>query len=213
MVRQDPILIAGPPRSGTTMLAGLLHYHGVWVGRGRTTMYPGTNSMFASENVDIKAVFKDMAVEMGYKNWSVPFPDPMGFDQEQAKKRIESFVPEDTPWLIKTSWNLIFCGFLFDAYPDARWVLPIREPFKIVDSMNRHPGMRSHPNKQKYRFIGELTSRANDVVESGAKYTVVDVEKLVDKHPNTIGSLFAFLGIEPNFEVITEWIKPEMFRV
>ena len=58
MIRQDPILIAAPPRSGTTMLAGLLYYHGMWVGRSRTTMYPGTNSEFGSENIDIKNIMK-----------------------------------------------------------------------------------------------------------------------------------------------------------
>ena len=58
MINQKPILIAGCPRSGTTMLAGLLHYHGVWVGRSRTTMYPGSNSNFGSENLDIKEIMK-----------------------------------------------------------------------------------------------------------------------------------------------------------
>ena len=56
MIRRDPILIAAPPRSGTTMLAGLFYKHGVWVGRTCTTMYPETNSDFGSENIDISKI-------------------------------------------------------------------------------------------------------------------------------------------------------------
>lgn len=210
MIRQDPILIAAPPRSGTTMMAGLLYYHGVWVGKSRTTMYPGTNSDFGSENTDIKKIFKHHANSRGCKHWETPFPK-FGGDLP-FKKQIESFVPEDTPWLVKTSWCLMFWEFWVKAYPNAKWVFPTRDTLKIVDSMNRHPGMKNHPDGEKRQYIANLLRSASNVIDKKARYTFVDVEGLADKDPAVIGDFFRFLEIEPDYKVIDEWIKPEMLK-
>ena len=210
MIRQDPILITAPPRSGTTMLAGLIHYHGVWVGRSKTTRYPGTNSEFGSENIDIKNIFKTRATTHGYKNWTTPFPE-FGIC-ENLKEKVESYVPEDTPWLVKTGWCLIFWEFWVHNYPDALWVFPTREPLKIVDSMNRHPSMRNHPDGQKHLYISHLLQKANMVIDEAVDYTFVDIEGLADRNPEVVGDLFRFLDITPNDDVINDWIKPEMLK-
>jgi len=210
MIRQDPILIAAPPRSGTTMLAGLFHYHGVWVGRARTSQFPWTNSNFGSENIDIKNIFKVKGFKSGYKNWETPFPD---FGTcKYLKKIIEEHVPEDTPWLVKTSWCLIFWEFWVTNYPEARWVFPTRDTLKIVDSMNRHPGMKNHPDGVKHQYIANLLRAASDVIDSGAKYTFVDMEGLADRDEYVVEDLFQFLEIKPDYSVIKDWIKPEMLK-
>jgi len=210
MIRQDPILIASPPRSGTTMLAGLLYYHGIWVGRSRTTMYPGTNSDFGSENIDIKNVFQEAADEIGYKNWETPFPI-LGPCKE-LKKQIEAFVPEDTPWLVKTSWSLIYWRFWVEAYPNAKWLFPTRDTIKIVDSMNRHPGMRKHPDGQKKQYIAHLLRNASTVIDNEVNYNYVNIEGLADRDPRVLTDLFRFLELEPDFKVINTWLKPEMLK-
>lgn len=212
MVRQDPILIAAPPRSGTTVLAAVLHAHGVWVGRGRTTQYPGTNMNFASENTDIKAVMKEMAVEMGYENWNVPFPDSVGFDQEQNKKRIESFPPDNTPWLVKTSWTLTYWQFWETAYPAARWLFPIRDIEKIIDSMNRHPGMAKHPDSEKYDYVNALQRRRFEAIISDIKYHCFNIEKFVNNEEEVIDDVFHFLGMKPKWSIINKIIEPTMLK-
>ena len=73
MNNYDPILIAGPPRSGITMMSGIFHYHGVWIGPARTTKYPKSNSSLGTENIDIKKYLKSLLD--GYKNWNTPLPD------------------------------------------------------------------------------------------------------------------------------------------
>lgn len=210
MIRQDPILIASPPRSGTTMLAAILNAHGVWVGRGRTTRYPETNMNFASENLDIKELLRGVARNRKYINWNVPIPDfhPI----PRIKERIEAFVPEDTPWLVKTSWTLVLWEALAYAFPDARWVFPLRDPSKIIDSMNRHPGMRRHPDEEKNRFVTALLEKTSRVIDAGVRFTYVNVEHLVDGDPETIESLFEFLGMDPDLEKISNIVKPEMLK-
>jgi len=212
MVRQDPILIAAPPRSGTTALAAVLHAHGVWVGKGRTTRYPGTNMDFASENTDIKGVMKEMALEMGYENWNVPFPNSAGFDQDEAKERIEIYPPDNTPWLVKTSWTLTFWQFWETNYPDARWLFPIRDIDKIVDSMNRHPGMRKHPDKEKYDYVNALQRNRFEVIITNIKYHCFNIEKFIYNEEDAIRDVFSFLDITPNWDIINTILKPTMLK-
>lgn len=192
------------------MLAGLLHYHGVWVGRSRTTMYPGTNSNFGSENLDIKHILKREAAKAGHKHWDVPFPD-FG-KMPELKAEIESFVPDKTPWLVKTAGCLLFWEFWVNAYPKAKWLFPTRDTLKIVDSMNRHPGFRQHPDMEKYRFISHLLQASSKVADQDVDFIYVDMEKLADRDMFTIEYLFAFLGIFPDYTIIKEWIKPEMLK-
>lgn len=210
MKRKDPILIAAPPRSGTTMIAGLLGKHGVWIGRGRTTKFPGTNPKFVSENQDIKKVFKRVAAQWKYENWNTPFPD---FGRMTALvPEIEKFVPDNTPWLVKTSWNLIFWKFWFYNYPEARWVFPRRDTLKIVDSMNRHPAMQLRPDAVKHRYISHLLQNTLLLTNSGVNYTVVDVEQLASQDDDAIDVLFDFVGLEPDFAIINEWLDPKILH-
>jgi len=173
-------------------------------------MYPGTNSEFGSENIDIKNVFQEAAGKMGYKNWETPFP-ALG-SCKCLKKQIEAFVPEDMPWLVKTSWSLIYWRFWVTAYPEARWIFPTRDTIKIVDSMNRHPGMRNHPDGQKKQYIAHLLRNASTVIDNEVNYNYVDMEGLADRNPQVLTDLFRFLELEPDFKVINTWIKPEMLK-
>ena len=211
MVRQDPILIAAPPRSGTTLLSAILNAHGVWVGRGRTTQYPGTNMNFASENQDIKKIFKEVAEGRGYKNWNTPFPDFSPYPR--LKDRIEEFVPEDTPWLVKTSWNLIFWKFWVNEYPEARWLFPQRDAGKILDSMERHPGMRRHPYKQRMNYVLDLIQEKLRLINCGVSHYYFEINDLIVLDRKVIGEMFDFLKIKPDWDIISEIVEPEMLKI
>ncbi len=186
------------------------------MGRSRTTMYPGTNSDFGSENIDIKNIMKVLAKKQGYKNWELPFPNPAingtMMLQEVTKHKIEKFVPEDTPWLVKTSWCLLFWEFWVNAYPEARWVFPTRDSVKIIDSMNRHPGMRKHSDGIKHQYVAHLLRAAGKLIDEKVNYIFVPIEDLADRYPVVIEDLFRFLEIKPDHTIIEDWIKPEMLK-
>lgn len=211
---QPPILIAGPPRSGTTMLAGLLHKHGVWVGNTRTTHFPGTNPPdFGSENLDIKALMQEESKKIPYRNWCVPLPDEVTLASD-LKQKIDTIAPDDTPWLVKTSWTLIFYRFWVSAYPGAKWIFPMRKPEMILDSMNRHPSMRRRPDKMKKKFIKALKARQMKVMGFLHEYdfTYLNMNKISKRDNDEIERLFHFMKIEINWEAVNEWIKPKDFK-
>jgi len=216
MKRDDPILIAGPPRSGTTMMAGLLYHHGVWVGNARTTNHPGTNpSDFGSENLDIKELMKSEAKRIGYKNWKVPLPDDVEL-RPDLKDRIDEIVPNDLQWLVKTSWTLIFYRFWRKAYPRARWLIVRRPIPMIMDSMQRHPAMRKRHPDERLAFIKALHNRQLETIrtlESEDDFFTVDVEKIAVRDKLECERLFEYLRIPINWEAINRWIKPSDFKI
>lgn len=213
-MKQSPILIAGPPRSGTTMLAGLLYKHGIWVGNTRTTHFPGTNPPdFGSENLDIKELMKSEAKRIGYRNWCVPLPDEVTLSPD-LKQKIDDIAPDDMPWLIKTSWTLIFYRFWLMSYPKAKWIFPMRKPEMILDSMNRHPSMKRRPERMKNKFIKALRARQMQVMRFLREYdfTYLNMDKISKQDKAETERLFHFLKINIDWKEVNEWIKPKQFK-
>jgi len=211
-IDQRPIFIAGPPRCGTTMLAGLLNIHGVWVGQARTTWYPGTNPEFGSENQDIKAIMKREAAKIGYRNWTVPIPEDMSMDEdyyEMIKNELKrDILPNDERWLVKTSWTLMFYKFWMWAWPDALWVLTQRDVKYVLNSMNRHPRMARRPENMKRNFIEALQERQRQVLGRANSTLSVDVFKVSQGSTEEIQQLFDFVKIKVDLRKVRQWIQP-----
>lgn len=211
LVDQSPILIAGPPRAGTTMLAGLIAPHGVWVGRARTTWYPGTNPTFPAENTDIKDLMKKKAKELDYQNWHVPLPEqPKNWGH--MKGLIDVFAPNNQRWLVKTTWTVIWWKFWNEAYPEARWILPYRNLNSILDSVSRHPSMSRRPKNMSRRFIQAIYERQRELSHVVNHSHEVDVFKVSQRGEKEIGSLFEFIDIPCDWCKVNKWIKPGRLR-
>lgn len=210
MKNNKPIFIAGSPRSGTTMLAGLLFHHGVWVGRAKTTDYIGTNPEFGSENIDIKDLMKQKALEIGYKNWTIPLPKQPEY--EGIKERLDKYIPDNTRWLVKTSWTLIFSEFWINNYPNAYWLFPKREQSRILNSMNRHPRMRRRPQAMKKRFVKALHVRQLELSKTVENSLFVDIDKISVKNENELNKLFNYLDLEMSEKKVNDWIQPGLLK-
>jgi len=212
LIDQSPIFIAGPPRSGTVMLAGLLYYHDIWIGRTRTTRYPGTNPELGVENLDIKNIMKREGFRVNYHNWAIPFPGSLLQHEHAVKREIETHVPQETRWLVKTSWTLTFFDFWNRAYPNALWIFPTRSPQAILDSMNRHPGMMKRPNHMKKEFIVALHACQREAKRVVKHSLFVDVKKIAQKDQKEIKTFFDFVNIPINKTKVDEWIQPERMK-
>ena len=211
-INQQPILIASPPRSGTIMLAGLIHKHGIWIGNAKSTSYPGSNPDFPAENIDIKTIMKREGKLVDYRNWKVPMPYDAKTDPQILKAEIEAFVPSNMKWLVKTSWTLTFCKTWNEMYPDALWVLPFREEEEIFNSMNRHPSMRKRPDNMKRKYIRALLECQEWVRNNIKNHHVVNVRKVANRREEDIRNLFDFLNMKLDWNIVKEWINPKIMH-
>lgn len=217
MIKQ-PIIVAAPARSGTTMIAGLLVKHGVWIGNAKVTKHPQTNVSFGTENIELKNVMKSIAKEIGYRNRQTPLPrvDEVKEKAARLRKEAERIVPKDTTWLVKTSWTLILSEIWQEAFPDARWVFVEREPRMIMNSMKRHPQMSRHVRNRRQisRFIQLLHLRQARIATTlnNNQYLFVHAGLVVAKDIEVCERLLAFCGLKLNEKVLDNWIEPERWH-
>lgn len=211
MNKHQPILIAGPPRSGTTMIAGLFYHHGVWIGESRSTSYPKTNSKLGTENIQIKKYLKSL-LPKGWKNWNLPLPNVSCPKKDiHFKERILELVETDGPWLVKTSNILLTSELWRAAFPDAFWVFPKRPTGAIIQSAMNHPAMKKRGKHKIKEFVSSLKFRQDVIFPFVDNKTKVDVNELV-RFDVVAADLLSQAGIVPRKKVIRDWINPEMWH-
>jgi hypothetical protein len=138
--KTEPIFIAAPPRSGTSMIAKLLNENGVFVGK---CIEADRNNQFGYfENKAIVELNKKLLKENGHSGKSEP-PELSTIDCtfDLRAKVLQSLIAEgyqEGPWLFKDSKILFTAEIWRKHFPQAKWVLPIRPINKIVESMGRH---------------------------------------------------------------------------
>lgn len=213
---QTPLIIAAPGRSGTTMLAGLLHEHGVWIGEGRITPHKQTNSLIVSENAGIKQLLKRMARELNYCNHQLPLPavDRVEERAEELLQYLRGVVPEGQPWLVKTTWTLVFGEVWKAAFPEARWLFVQRNIMDIVRSNQRHPVMRKRNVQSVYMFASALRRRQHYIAQTTPdEYSLfVDIDRVASCDMEECKRVLRFCGLTPDERIIKQWIKPEMWH-
>lgn len=195
MASVSPILIASPTRSGTTMIAWLLHLHGVWIGKAGVTKAPETNPQVGTENTAIKEYLKGVSGA----------PDSF-------RERMEALTPPDGPWLVKTAQNLLKMDAWLHHYPEARWVLPNRPTEDIVESAMRHPGMCKQGRKRRRETV-ELHKRLQRRVSRKAKHHHwVDVDAMARGSESEGHALLEFCGLTFDAQIFNEWVQPERWH-
>jgi len=208
----DPILITGPPRSGTSMIAGLIHFHGAWIGEAEGTRYPGSNTDLGTENPDFKMIIRDILKKNGIHEWNIyPLPGK-SVKLHDFRGTILNYVHTSGPWLIKTAGLLYYPDLWLEAFPKAKWVFPRRQLEDIVLSFRRHPSMRKRKNVKEY--VEALWERQDAIAESGATHFWVfpDQFMLDDKDEGHARSLVEFCGLRFDKDIFRNWVDPRMWH-
>lgn len=209
-MKYDPILIAGPPRTGSTMLAGLLYHHGVWIGEARVTKFKKTNSNIGAENTEIKNYLKDIFNR--HNNWNrLPLPEIGNTLVNDFKSKILSIVNSSSPWLVKTSGILYDFELWNEAFSNAKWLFPSR-PFKdIMSSFNRHPKMKKRKHKKQY--VLELWRRRDELINKyQINYKWVYPDEFMKGSNKHAREVIEFCDLKFDEGIFNNWIKPEMWN-
>lgn len=138
-------LIAGVPRSGTSLIAGLLAYHGIWCGK----CIPGDadNRYGYFENIEMVDVVKQLFLKNGYKARSdspVLTKGRMKRHFPFLREQFGMIVKDNSEWLYKDSKLLLINQLMIEAFPEAIWILPRRNDSAVFNSLvkkwNKRPG-------------------------------------------------------------------------
>lgn len=151
-----PILVTGCARSGTSLVAGVLHLGGAWVGNyvGAHPLNPKGffENRFIREQI-VKPYLRDLGVDPLCQR---DLPDaesltPVPGWRDRVVEAIRSQNYEDGPWLYKGAKMCLMWPVWHAAFPDAQWVIVRRKTDDIIESCIRCSFMRGRKDREGWR--------------------------------------------------------------
>lgn len=206
-------LIAGVPRSGTSMIAGLLSKHGVWT--GKCIAEDVFNPLGYFENKQIVRIVKDLFIENGFKARS----DSKILTKAKVKKyfpdlrsKITEVVGNTPVWLYKDSKLLLISDFMMEAFPEATWILPYRNTECIFSSVKKKWSRRPRVTEQSINEMIIRLRRLQDNIAERVEHMWVNSDFIISNE----GYAETFInscGFEFNSEEYKQFIKPKIYHV
>jgi len=212
---QPPILVSGCARSGTSLVAQILHVCGAFKGE-TVAPDPLSNPDGFFENIYVREkVVKDIlrandCDPLGVKK--LPKPGTLQYPsfKGMVMKQMEEEGYRDGPWLYKDAKLAYMPELWMREFPGAKWVLTKRNPNAIVTSCMRTHFMRQHSGDAKFwgKWVDETFKRLEAIsVRHGA--FVLDTDKLAKGDLSEVKECVDWLGLEWDEEKVRACIKPQ----
>jgi len=157
-MRDDPILIASPPRSGSSLTAGLLHWAGLFGG-----------SMKVGDRWNKKGYFENLRVRdilIRYLRANDKDKEGKRYQPRNLDAKWFRFGHEVTQamhdegagkrrWYFKDPKILVCRNLWLEHFPSARWVLVTRNHRDTIDSLMRTEFMDAYSTREEWAaFLG-----------------------------------------------------------
>jgi hypothetical protein len=199
----SPILVTGLPRSGTSMVAGLLHACGAWVGSTLAGDEQNPRGYFEHAFIREKVV-KSILARLGHDPLgvrSIPALD-LSLRVEALSELVGQIIRADGygegPWLYKDAkLSLIWPAFA-DAFPDAQWVLVQRDPEQVIQSCLRTPFMAQHSSDPAFweNFVDRYTKYLEALSETGRNVHTISSEDILNGSYGQLQHIMELCGLE-----------------
>ena len=193
----DPILVAMVGRSGSSMVSGILHNHGVWVGGSREGNKNNPKGFF--ENLELKTEIRKWAGGNSFRD--VPDFKPGWKDKVEGIIRGQGY--KDGPWLFKhgaTFFNL------WEEF-SPKWIKVRRDQRSIFDSY-RNSGMLSTLSDDELKRIISFHHEIMDMLPG------VDVrsEDLINGSYQRLKMAFEYCGLDFDYRIADNFISKEYWH-
>ncbi|NOY63115.1 MAG: hypothetical protein GXP10_08195, partial [Gammaproteobacteria bacterium] len=217
---QRPIFVLGIPRSGTSLIAGLLKISGAWA--GYTVPGGSANPKGFFENVGLREnVSKTILRSMGV--------DPLGVmqlpeldlsatvsglaDQVGGMIRQEGYAG-DTPWLFKDAKLTLTWPQWQYAFPEARWVIVRREPAEIIRSCLNTNFMIQHSSDPLFwqRWVDQYLDRLERLKEADVWWREISAHPIVGGDFGEIRKLVADLDLHWSEQAVSAFVDPDAWH-
>jgi hypothetical protein len=226
---QDPILITGCARSGTSLVAGAINICGAFGGNMSGPNKNNAKGMFENariRNCITKPYLRDLGCDaLG----QFPLPDidklVIPYDWRQ---RVEQVMIEDGyksgSWFYKGAKMGLFWPVWHYAFPNAKWIIVRRKSSDIVNSCVKTSFMRAFQNEKNQKAVGVNTEeegwlwwihqheqRFIDMIQAGLNIKIVWPERMVNGDYQQIMETMAWLGLPWKSEVLS-FIDPKLWK-
>lgn len=153
-----PIIVTGCARSGTSMVAGVLHLCGAWIGQCTGSTRWNQKGQFENEfirDVMTKPYLKAIGADPMGQN---PLPKTIykSMLPQSWAPRVKSAIRSqgykgDLVWMFKGAKACLIWEVWNNAFPEAQWVIVRREDEKIIDSCMKTSFMRKRSTREEWQ--------------------------------------------------------------
>jgi hypothetical protein len=225
-----PILITGVPRSGTSLMAGLINLSGVWGGDLIGASIYNAKGMFENHELRerlVKPYLSGLGCDpkgqypipkrnvLVIKNWR---DQVLGILQKQGLK--------DQRWFYKGAKMALHWQVWHEAFPEAQWIIVRRNDQDIINSCLRTGFMNAYARDHVLKkinaedeqagwlwWINQHKKRFADMHAAGLDIKQIWPEKLVQEESYTeLDELFKWLGLPYKHDDVQEFIEPKLWK-
>jgi len=221
----EPILITGCARSGTSMTAGIINISGAWGGTLAGANHNNKKGMFENSeirNTLVKPFFRTMGVDPMGQN---PLPDidvvkltshdfivnwRLGV-QDVLKKHGYNFRKQPV-WFYKGAKMCLHWPVWHRAYPNARWIIVRRRSSDIVRSCLKTGFMRAYKNEIGWlKWIDEHKERFFEMREAGLNIQYIWPHRMIERDLTEIKRVITDLDLSWNQKKVENFIEPALW--
>lgn len=217
-----PILITGCARSGTSMVAGIVHLCGAW--KGETTGASRHNAKGQFENREIRDgitkpyLRRIKADHMGQK----PLPDTNNLMPYDLKSPVLDIIRrqgyDGSTWMYKGAKLCLVWPLWHQAFPDARWIIVRRPDKDIITSCLRTIFMRAYKDRRGWQtWVDEHKKRFDDMQFAGLDVYEIWSNEIVKGDLSDIRATVNDIAEQSpdmawNEEAVKDFVSPELYH-
>lgn len=200
---QEPIFIASPPRSGSSLTGLLLHYFGLWSGDTKEANEFNPKGFY--ENLEISQLLINYLQENDTENLGKRY-QPLILDKTDSSIREKIFdivksqgLKQDQPWFYKDPKIAICRNLLVDAFPNAKWIWVNRSQDRTIRSLMRTDFMDAYTTEQEWSSFLAVYGFYKLDLQLKTNVFELNIDKVMNKDQSEVDRLSEFLGIEADF--------------
>jgi len=213
-----PVIVTGCARSGTSLIAGIFHACGAWMGKVTGPTRWNKKGQFENEAI------RDCLTKPYLKSLGC---DPMGQDplpgayavlvEPNWRSRVIKTIKSEGYngagiWAFKGAKACLMWPVWYSAFPEARWVIVRRDDEKIIDSCMKTSFMKKRNTRESWQeWIDHHKICFQQLYESDAYVYEVWSKDLVED-PIRAKPLVEIVGLHWDYDAVREFVSQELWN-
>lgn len=207
---KDPIIITGAPRSGKTMIAGILHICEAFSGK--------VDNKFENKELETQLIEPALfANKLNTKGHVIEVDTQKLFLPRNWKSRVEQLLIEQGysggPWFIKSNEVAVMWPIWNYAFPRAKYIIVRRRIGDIVSSCMKTAYMDTYTNERDWILMCRQYERLYvEMINEGLNCKVVWPHRMSYGDYQQIYETLDWVGLKWKTEIL-QWVDPKFFKV
>lgn len=213
-----PILITGAARSGTSLVAGIIHLCGAWGGKFVAPSISNPKGFFENRAMREEIVKPYLRLCGFDPRAQMPLPRPEFLvPWKDLRGQVETILQGQGypggPWFYKDPKIIHLWPKWREAFPEAKWVLVRRGDEEIISSCLRTTFMRAYSEAEGWAtWLNIHKERMGEMlVELVPNIMEVWPRMAISGNFGQMQAMIEWLGLKWNEAAIREFVSPELW--